>query len=255
METLIDMDLVAFRAAASAEEEDNAGIAISRMNKTVDTIITRTEASSFRAFLSGPGSYRKEIDPLYKANRTAPKPKHLASCKDYCIDQLGAEVTEGGIEADDALGIYQDKVGGTTTIATLDKDLLMIPGKHYAWEFGTSKWTKPERFFEQDELGGLRMFYEQCLKGDTADNIKGLSKVGDVKARKFLAGAETEVEMFNIVYELYNNEKEFLKNARCLYIMQHHDDDYLRHFERLMDGQIQIQLGESSMESPDWEVS
>jgi len=254
MKTLIDMDLVAYRAAASAEEEP-VGIAIARMNSTLDLILQKTEAQEFLCFLSGKGSYRKSIYPEYKANRTQPKPKHLQALRDYAIKELEAITTEDGKEADDYLGIYQDKVNGTTTIATLDKDLLMIPGKHYSWEFGTSTWSREEKFLTQTKLGGLKLFYEQCLKGDSADNIKGLAKVGEVKAKRFLANANTEQDMFNIVYDMYGNEEEFLLNARCLWILQEQDDDYINHFERLVNAELQVEAGRTSVEDFDWEVT
>ena len=84
MIALIDMDLVCFRSAASAEEE-SVGIAISRMKDLFEGIQTKVGATSYRAFLTGPNNFRKTINPLYKANRTAPKPRHLSALQDYAV--------------------------------------------------------------------------------------------------------------------------------------------------------------------------
>ena len=69
MIALIDMDLVCFRCAASAEEDD-LGIAIYRMNELLDQILEKTGATEYRAFLTGEDNFRKQIYPEYKANRT-----------------------------------------------------------------------------------------------------------------------------------------------------------------------------------------
>jgi hypothetical protein len=117
-----------------------------------------------------------------------------------------------------------------TIICTLDKDLLQVPGSHFSWEISGKGWTRPDRFVEQTELEGLRLFYEQCLKGDTSDNIKGIEKIGEKKAKVMLAGCQSEQEMFNIVRNLYGNDDEFIMNARVLWILRSIDDDWKKRF-------------------------
>tara|TARA_R110002124_G_scaffold1083_4_gene5681 strand:+ start:744 stop:980 length:237 start_codon:yes stop_codon:yes gene_type:complete len=68
------------------------------------------------------------------------------------------------------------------------------------------------------------MFFEQCLKGDTADNIKGIEKIGDKRAKALLAECITEQDMFNTVRDAYGNDDEFIMNASVLWIMQHEED-------------------------------
>lgn len=225
MEALIDQDLVCFRCAASAEEDD-LGIAIYRANELFDQILDKTGASSYRAFLTGPTNFRKQIYPEYKANRTAPKPKHLEELRKWSIAELNAEIADDGLEADDMLGIYQTD---DTIICSLDKDLLQVPGQHFSWEISGRGWTRPDTFTEQSELEGLRLFYEQCIKGDRSDNIKGIEGMGEKKAKALLANANSEQEMINIVREAYGNDEEFLMNASCLWVLRH---DRLKYKER-----------------------
>lgn len=220
MIALIDHDLVVFRCAASAEQDD-FGIAKYRADALLDELLTKTGCTEYRAFLSGKSNFRKTIYPEYKANRTAPKPIHLEALRDYALEEMGAELAPEGIEADDAMGINQTD---DTVIVSLDKDMLMIPGKHFSWEIKGKGWVKPDKWSDQTELGGLRLFFEQCLKGDTADNIKGIEKVGDKTAKKMLADCTTEQEMFNTVRAAYGNDEEFIMNASCLWIQQHEDD-------------------------------
>lgn len=232
MIALIDMDLVVFRCAASAEN-DEFGIAIYRAEELLDNILTKVEATSYKAYLSSSSNFRKKIYPEYKAHRTAQKPIHLASLREYAVDKMNAVIAPEGLEADDMLGIDQDKQDGTTTICSLDKDLLQIPGHHFQWEIGTTTWNKPDTFLTQSELEGYRLFYEQCIKGDATDNIKGIPKMGKVRATKELEGCTTELEMFNKVRELYGNDDEFKMNAGCLWILREMDIKFSNKFKEL----------------------
>ena len=220
MQALIDHDLVVFRCAASAEN-DSLNIAIHRVEALLDELLTKTGADSYRAFLSGKSNFRKTIYPEYKANRTAPKPVHLEALREYALDKQNAELAPDTLEADDALGINQTD---DTMIVSLDKDLLMIPGKHFSWEINGKGWSKPDKFFTQDVIGGMRLFFEQCLKGDTTDNIKGIEKIGNKRAKALLADCVTEQEMFDTVRDAYSNDEEFIMNASVLWIMQHEED-------------------------------
>ena len=232
MQALIDMDLVLYRCAASAEN-DNVGIAIYRVNELLDTLLQKTEATSYRAFISSRDNFRKKIYPEYKANRTAARPIHLEALQHYSLEELSAEIAPDTLEADDAMGIYQDKTGLSTVICSLDKDMLMVPGLHYQWAFGTSKWKKEEQFITQTELEGLRLFYEQCLKGDKADNVVGIAGLGKVKAHRLLENCANEQEMFDIVRQAYSNDDEFKMNAQCLWILRDLDDSFLNRYKEL----------------------
>lgn len=229
MVALIDGDLVLYRTAASAEN-DPFEIAAYRANELVDLLLEKTQVDSYRFFISGKGNFRKQIYPEYKANRTQPRPRHLQDLREWACHEVNAEVTENELETDDYLGIYQTP---DTIICSLDKDLLQIPGRHYRWAISTAKWSKDEEFIEQTELEGLRLFYEQCLKGDQSDNVKGVSGLGDKRAKKLLKECNTEKEMLQVCLENYSHEEEFLINAQCLWILRSFDDSYLTRFERL----------------------
>ena len=57
--------------------------------------------------------------------------------------------------------------------------------------------------------------------------------LGEVKAKRALAGCQTEEEMFSVVKELYNNDQEFLLNAACLWILREDREPFSARFERL----------------------
>jgi 5'-3' exonuclease len=230
MQALIDQDLLCYRCAASAENDD-LGIAIYRIDELLDNILNKTEATSYRAFLTSSSNFRKQIYPEYKANRTQPKPRHLRDLQVYSLDKLNAEYAPDGLEADDALAINQTE---DTVICSLDKDLLQVPGHHFSWEINGKGWSRPDTFIEQTELEGLRLFYKQCLKGDTSDNVKGIEGLGEKKAAKILADCSSHLEMFNIVRDLYGNDDEFIMNASVLWILRSLDDNWKDRFDALI---------------------
>jgi DNA polymerase-1 len=222
MQALIDQDLLCYRCAASAENDD-LGIAIYRIDELLDNILTKTEATSYRAFLTGPNNFRKQIYPEYKANRTQPKPRHLEDLRVYSLDKLNAELAPANLEADDALAINQTE---ETIICSLDKDLLQVPGKHFSWEISGKGWNRPDTFTDQTELEGLRLFYKQCIKGDPSDNVKGIVGVGTKGADKLLDNCQTDEQMFKAVRKAYDNDAEFIMNASVLWILRSLDDKW-----------------------------
>ncbi len=219
MQALIDADLVAYRAAASAEQEDE-WIAIARCEENIRQILAETGATSYRGFLSGGSNFRKEIDPQYKANRTQEKPRHLMACQAYLVEKWGVEVTDG-IEADDALGINQH---GGSIICSLDKDLLQIPGRHYQWSIsGTVKgkqWIKEAKWYDVTYFEGLKTFYASSLIGDTSDNIIGVYGLGPKRAAGALAECTTEQQLFDTCRQLYSDDVRYFRNLKLLWVLR-----------------------------------
>ena len=209
MLALLDSDIVAYRCAATAENNEE-WIAVARTKELVEQILHEVGADSYKLYLSGANNFRKIIYPDYKANRTQPRPKHLNVCKQYLVDHWGATWTDG-YEADDALGINQEKtLEGNTIICSIDKDLRQIPGEHY-------NFVKKARDYISAETA-IRTFYIQLLIGDTADNVRGKQGVGKAKAPKILDGCESEEELFNACRDEYKNDAEMLLNGQLLWI-------------------------------------
>ena len=202
---LLDGDIIAYRCAASAEN-DPVEIALIRTDRLLQEILNDTGASSFKCYLTGSDNFRKELFPDYKANRKQPRPVHLDACREFLCKEYGAVVTDGH-EADDELGMNQTE---HTVACSIDKDLLQIPGKHY-------NFVKKE-FREITHLDGIRHFYAQMLIGDRSDNIIGVDGIGEKKAAKLLNPLSTEEEMFDCVRELYNDDYRFLLNGQLLWI-------------------------------------
>jgi 5'-3' exonuclease len=92
-------------------------------------------------------------------------------------------------------------------------------------------------------MDGLRLFFEQCIKGDTSDNVVGIKGFGDKKAKKLLQYIDSPEEMFMLVQDLYNDDESFIKNASCLWMKRTLEDNWRDRFE-----QFQKQTGGESME-------
>lgn len=227
MKALIDGDLVCYRSAASANN-DPLDVAIHRTDNLMRELLTQVNADTYIAYLTGKSNFRKEINPEYKANRKDQEPpRWLEDCKEFLILEWKAKMQEY-YEADDLLGINQTD---DSIIISLDKDLKMIPGGHYSWEIGTATWTKAAEFTTTTKESGIRRFYEQMLVGDVTDNIIGIAGLGPVKSKKYLSSAETEQDLFDLVYNKYDDPERFLMNGVCLWICQEEGVTWAHHLK------------------------
>ena len=205
---LIDADIVAHRVGFTTEN-DEEWIAKVRCDEMIEGMLHETGATEFQLWLSDSleNNFRLQICPEYKANRLAkPKPKWHEIIKEHLIIVWGARIAYNQ-EADDALGIGQDKVNidndTGTVICSIDKDLLQIPGNHYNFVKEEYVYITPGE--------GLTNFYRQLLIGDPGDNIPGCPGIGVVKAGQALNELGSERELFNRVVELYRKALPELK--------------------------------------------
>ena len=216
MRALIDGDILVFRSACSAIDDDQ-WIALSRADKMLQDILEDVGASSYQVYLTGTGNFRRELTPTYKAHRPDERPEHWQAVRDYFEREHKAIVCNGW-EADDQMGIDQDKVGQTTVICSIDKDLLQIPGRHYNFV------KKEAQVVGVDQ--GRKFLYLQSLIGDKSDNIIGVAGIGPVKASRALSELETEQEWYDKCRELYNDDERYHLNLQLLYIWQKPNDKW-----------------------------
>lgn len=205
------------------------------VNETVQGILDSTGTKSCTVYLSEKRNFRHERATIlqYKGNRTGfCKPYHWGSVE--ATLRKNQEVYDCiGFEADDYLAAHQ-KEDGSTVICSRDKDLRGVFGWHYSWGVGKQV-EKPLRWV--DHIDGARWFYNQCLTGDSTDNILGCAKrvpdkngrprrkgIGKGKAETLLQHATTEQELFNIVARQYiaiigdDWKEQFKENATLLYM-------------------------------------
>ena len=215
MKALLDGDIVTYRAACSAEK-DEQWVALARADKIIQDILEDTGADSYSVYLTGSGNFRRELLPSYKANRPDARPTHWQAVRDFLINQHQAIMCDG-FEADDALGIAQDQTHGTTVICSIDKDLLQIAGRHYNFV------KKEHKTVTHEE--GYKALYIQSLVGDRSDNIFGVEGIGPVKANRALAELSPE-EYYPKCREMYNDDERFHTNMKLLYIWRKDNDEW-----------------------------
>ena len=182
--------------------------ALRLVNNLLLRVKQRTGADKVTEFLSGKTNYRDKIATIqpYKGNRPKGKPLHYEAIRKHLRDKFGA-ITTVDCEADDALSINS---GPGTVICTIDKDLNMVPGKHYNWD--------TDILYDVTEMEGMRSFYTQLLTGDQVDNIRGIPGIGPVKAEKILHGLVCEEDLYKAVSECYQTRDELVENARLLWM-------------------------------------
>lgn len=213
---LVDGDIIAYRAAFSTQDllpKD----ATDKVEDLLDYILEQTvlfpDPDDYQVYLTGSGNFRHDIakSHVYKGNRKeADKPIHLPHVRQYLIDNHRAIVSNGE-EADDLIAIEATRLGPSTIVASIDKDMLQIPCRHY--NFNKNLWT------DVGEWDGLKFFYKQILMGDAADNIIGLYKVGPVRADKMLDGCKTEQDLYDRCVAAYSDDKDrVIENARLLWL-------------------------------------
>lgn len=221
VETLVvDGDVLAYRASFSAQDKPLEK-AYKKVDDLMEFIINRTllfsNGQDYEVYLTGEGNFRFDVAKTlpYKGNRAeGVKPIHLPWVRDY-IEEVHRGTVITGQEADDQMAI--DATQGdpeTTVIASIDKDMLQVNCWHFNFSRNSFHYSTPE--------SGLRFFYQQILTGDNVDNIRGLHRIGPVKAEKILGNSSTEEELYQRVLDAYNGDAErVLENARLLWLRRY----------------------------------
>lgn len=149
-------------------------------------------------------SFRAEIDPNYKANRS-PAPEELVMQLPIAIDWIDKmgykSLSQSGFEADDMIAsvVRQARQHGfLVRVVSHDKDLYqLIDDDRVVLVDAISKKVMNERHCEEKYGVHPRQFIDyQSLIGDTADNVPGVKGIGKVTAQKLLSQFGTLDEMY-----------------------------------------------------------
>lgn len=222
MKVLIDTDVLVYRVGFGCKDYE----LLDTLNCMDDAIRNiKEEISDWEPVLvlSNSGkTFRHDIAVTapYKGNRVAEKPKFYNELRQYLVEECDAVLSGEGYEADDYIGMNCNRK--TDIIATIDKDLMMIPAfGHY--NFVKKEMTKVKR--------PAWYFWRQMMIGDKSDNIVGLTGIGEKRADALLEGYKTK-EMRRVVEEEYKREfgenwyTRFHENGQLLWILRHPDKTY-----------------------------
>ena len=210
----VDADIIAFRAAHVGESGKTVGLAMSVVADMLETISENlnVDIDDMTMYFTGSSNYRYILDPEYKGNRKdKPKPRYLSEVR-ALMESKYSHYSRSDYEADDL--VHEGCV-----IASVDKDLLQIPGLHYDLTKQTT--------IRVTDVEGDAMLLRQAITGDSTDNIKGIKGMGPVKADAFVATLDpmtTIEEKLDKVRDLYLDkgytEADFFKCLNCVYIQR-----------------------------------
>lgn len=234
MHLLIDADSICYSAGYSANEPGQENLANWQLDNLLKTIISDTQCDTHQLYISGSNNFRYNIYPEYKGNRVGMvRPIHLQSMREHLIVKWGAAISDGN-EADDAVGIAQMSMEDTA-ISHIDKDINMIPGKHYN--------PVKKLWYDISNEEAMHNFYIQLILGDKVDNIPGFDGKMRPKCPQFLQptidaikACDEPVDMLEICLEkwscfdvdaiIWSRVKEFNQAAHCLWIQRKEYDDW-----------------------------
>ena len=151
-------------------------------------------------FDSGRASFRTQVYPEYKANRSAP-PEDLAIQMPRfrpLVEAMGWPVLAiPGVEADDVVATLARlgrARGWEVVILSADKDLMQLVGEGVAMVDAMRQHTYTrEAVIEKFGVPPERLADFLALRGDTSDNIPGVHGVGDKTAAE-LVNAYPDIE-------------------------------------------------------------
>ncbi|WP_142416595.1 DNA polymerase I [Bartonella massiliensis] len=138
-------------------------------------------------------TFRKQIYPQYKANRSEP-PEDLIP--QFALIRQATKafnlpcIEKEGFEADDLIATYTQlatKVGAKTTIISSDKDLMQLVNTHVSLYDGMKdKHIGISEVIEKWGVPPEKMIDLQALIGDSTDNVPGIPGIGPKTAAQLL---------------------------------------------------------------------
>lgn len=250
---LLDGDGFCYAAAGTAKTLPTA---IRRFIKSVMEQMFLTNSTYVRIHLTSKGSKKahRERYPTvkpYQGNREGKaKPPlleplrnaiaHHASVEDGVIPEDWFVDLHHYWEADDGLIMDSWHYRENGVILSPDKDMRLCIGPYYDMESGRVDYIDNaygwigEKYTPAGQLKatghGTKFFWQQLLEGDTADNVKGITKLngklcGTRGALDFLQPIQDENEAANrIIWEYARSEQMFLSEAECLWLRRSVDD-------------------------------
>lgn len=227
MKLLIDADILVYRMAFRHQSKpfgelvvDKLEDAVNDLRDFVDDLKVATGATSEVLCLTGSKNFRKELGEYKLARRKVDPPVLLGDLKNS-LSYYFEIAQEDVLEADDLLSILMDS---NSILASIDKDLAQVPGRHLNWA--------KNKFYDVTPQDGFKFFLQQILSGDPGDGYSGVPGIGPVKAKKWLKETLKDLRGFpDVVAErlwwkivcLYEEhgltQEDALLNARFAFIL------------------------------------
>lgn len=215
-------------------EEDAAYLMKSWENfkKDLEMLCEKLFATEYIMAMKGPDNFRDTLFDDYKGARAkaahTPYNKQMGqfvpTIRELAIAE-GMAIPAEGREADDYVRIWAEESrqhGRDFIIASIDKDLLCIPGRHYR--------IHKEEIVTMTPAQSMRFYYEQLLQGDPTDSIPGVPGLGPIMAASELMFCATEEQFQEVVIGHYiaaygdDWQNNLLINGKLIHIQTHLND-------------------------------
>jgi DNA polymerase-1 len=149
-------------------------------------------------FDAGRATFRNNLYPEYKANRTEAPPDLVPQFPFFreIVRVLGIRALElPGYEADDVIGTLTDRLtraGHEVVIVSGDKDLMqLVTDKVTIWDTMKDKHYRTPEVMEKFGVGPEQVVELLGLMGDASDNVPGLDGVGPKTAAQLVTSYGT----------------------------------------------------------------
>ena len=201
------------------EIEDSRNKFDQQFMKIVNDLEDKYPIDKVLTFSGSKGNFRKLITPKYKANRKKQElPPLLDEMHQFVKDHYDS-IWGSGIETDDMVARYwkqiSDDIGrDEVMIVSIDKDYKQFPCLMYNYHY------KHKVILDISEEEAMYNFYEQCIVGDTADNVNYFKGKGKKFAEKHFKDCTTKYQYTRKLYELF--KQEYKGKARQNYVECYH---------------------------------
>lgn len=205
-------------------------------------------------FDSARKTFRNDLDPNYKANRSEP-PEELVPQFSLVREATRAFnfdcIELNGFEADDLIATYAKQAmeaGANVTIVSSDKDLMQLVSEQVSM-FDPIKSRKigPEQVLEKFGVPPVKVVDVQSLAGDSTDNVPGVPGIGIKTAAQL-------IQEYGDLDTLLARASEIKQNKRRESLIEHADKARLsRELVRLRsDVPLPFPLEQLERRSPIW---
>lgn len=192
-------------------------------DKVMHDILSSCNAESYIGFIKGaPGikTFRHQLNPEYKANRSSEEPEWWPIVKNYLVERWQA-IPVYDFEVDDYVNVTRLLVPDSFIVA-IDKDLLEQEGTHFNW--------KKKEWITVEPYQAKYWFWRDMITGQPGDNIKGIPGKGKRFVEKLFDMRESE-SFRGLVLDTYCEhfgERHgigfFTMNYGCLKLLDEPDD-------------------------------
>ena len=200
MLTLIDGNSILFRAyygvhsRLTRSDGTPTGAVYGFFNMVLPILATAKPSDSFVCvFDASRISFRQDIYPAYKANRTETPPDLIS--QSYLVSEgvaaMGIPVLcIPGVEADDVIATLAHEnctATDATRIITSDKDLMqLVSDCVFLYDGMKQREIRAPQVIEKFGVGPNRVIDVQSLMGDSSDNVPGVPGIGPKKAAELI---------------------------------------------------------------------